>query len=312
MYDLLNVINENVTTSFYTTNESVQIEVAEKVLDKIFSISIGKYNKVNFSEIERSRGDITKIKFYKNLTECISTLKEIDAVTHKLNDIYIVEKSLNNLISLKPDFEKSFRIKNNCGIMIFNLIAYSIMEATSYIIASSINFVKDQEIIISNVDSNKILIDSLIRFNELAENGTIYKFISESEKEILNESIASTITSFMGNGLVRKAVGVGVLSVAFILILKSIVPLVRNTIYYIYKIRHTISETAEIQANMLELNICILKNNNADPVIIAKQEKWVERFKKYADKFALDSEKSKRDSDIDIKSDKIDIDSLVI
>ena len=312
MNDLLNVINENATTSFYTTNEAVQVEVAEKVLDKIFSISIGKYNKVNFSEIERCRGDITKIKFYKNLIECISTLKEIDSVTHNLKDIYIVEKSLNNLISLKREFEKSFRIKNNCGIMIFNLISYSIMECVSYIIASSINFVTEQEITISNVNADKILISSLIKFNELAENGTIYKFISESEKEILNESIAGTLTSFMKNNLAGKVVGVTVISFALLMVLKSIVPLIRNIIYYIYKMRHDISETAEVQANLLELNIRILKNDNADPKIIAKQEKWVERFKKCADKFALDSEKAKRDSDIDKKKDKVDINSLVI
>ena len=100
MNDLLEVINENATTSFYTTNEAVQVEVAEKVLDKIFSISIGKYNKINFSDIEKCRGDIKKVKFYKNLVECINTLKEINDVTHNIPDIIVIERALNNMIKL--------------------------------------------------------------------------------------------------------------------------------------------------------------------------------------------------------------------
>lgn len=312
MNDLLEVINENATTSFYTTNEAVQVEVAEKVLDKIFSISIGKYNKIDFSEIEKSRGDIKKIKFYKNLIECVNTLKEINNVTQDLPDIMVIDRALINITKLTPEFEKSFRIQNNCGVLIFNLIVYSIMEAVSYLIATSINFVTGNEIVVSNVNADKILISSLSKFNELAENGSIYKFISEAEKEILNESISETLISFMKKVPVGKIVGVGAISLALLLSMRAIVPLIRNIIYFIYKTKHDLSETAEVQANMLELNIKILKDKNEDPKIIAKQEKWVERFKKYADKFALDSDKAKRDSDIDIKRDKIDVDSLVI
>ena len=312
MNDLLEVINENATTSFYTTNEAVQVEVAEKVLDKIFSISIGKYNKINFSDIEKCRGDIKKVKFYKNLVECINTLKEINDVTHNIPDIIVIERALNNMIKLTPEFEKSFRIQNNCGVLIFNLIAYSIMESVSYLIATSINFVTGNEIVISNVGGDKILISSLNKFNELAENGSIYKFISEAEKEILNESIAGTLTSFMKKIPVGKIVGVSAISLALLLSIRAVIPLIRNTVYFIYKTKHDLSETAEVQANMLELNIKILKDKNEDPKIIAKQEKWVERFRKYADKFALDSDKAKRDSDIDIKRDKVDINALVI
>ena len=309
---LLDAINENITTSFYTMDEAIQSEIAEKVLDKVFSATINKYNKVNFFDIEKTRGDISKLKYYKNLIECVNTLKEIDAVTHKLPAIGTIEKAINNLIKLKPEFEKSFRVQNNCGIMIYNLITYSIMESVSYLIATSINFTSETEIIISNTDSDKLLVSSLDKFNVLSEDGTIYKFVNEVEKEIMNESIGTTLANFIKKVPVKKMVGITLVSIAILGLLKSIVPLVQNTVYYIYKVRHKLSETAQVQADMLELNISILKEDGKDPKIIAEQEKWVERFKKYAEKFALDSDKAKRDSDMDIKNDKVDINSLVI
>ena len=45
--EILKVINENINGSFYSMDESVQISAAEKVLDKVFSMTIGKYNKIN-------------------------------------------------------------------------------------------------------------------------------------------------------------------------------------------------------------------------------------------------------------------------
>ena len=186
---LLEIINENINGSFYSLNEATQIDVADKVLDKVFVMTIGKYNKIDFSEIERSRGDIEKLKFYKNLRECLVTLVQINEVTHKIGSVEIIITALDNLIKLKPSFEKSFRIKNSSGIMIYNLVTYSIMEATSYIISTSINFATDSEIIIYDSSADALLISSLTKFNDAVSSGDIYKFIVESEEAMKNEPI---------------------------------------------------------------------------------------------------------------------------
>lgn len=325
--NLLQAINENISGSFYNMNESVQSEVAEKVLDKVFSMTIGKYNKINFADIEKTRGDITKLKFYKNLEECINTLKEIHKVTNKLEILPTIELAIQNIIKLKPNFEKSFRVQNNCGIMIYNLITYAIMETTSYVIATSINFLSEDEIIISDVNANDVLVDSLNRFNKLSADGSIYKFISEAEKEVLTEGIGFNVARFIKNykGSVlnkmteesvagkpitkgKLAIGIGV---GLIVLMAVIVPVVRNIAYFIYNTKHKISETAEVQANMLELNIKILVDKGVEPKIIARQQKWVDRFKKIAEKFALDTEKAEHNTKNEIREDKVDINSIV-
>lgn len=328
MIDILKVINENINGSFYSMDESVQLSAAEKVLDKVFSMTIGKYNKINFGDIEKTRGDITKLKFYKNLDECIKTLDEINNVTHKLTGLSTIKLAIDNMIKLKPNFEKSFRVQNNCGIMLYNIITYSIMESTSYLIATSINFLSNDEIIISDVNGSVVLIDSLDRFNKLAADGTVYRFISEVEKEVLNEGIGATIASFLGKtvgnsiknlnnpstgtpGLTKGGVVIAV-SVTIIAIMIAIVPLIRQIVYFIYNTKHKISESAELQAAMLEMNIKLLVEKGESPKVIAKQQKWVERFRKLADKFSLDVEKGERDSKNEIKNDKIDMDAVLI
>lgn len=323
MNDLLTVINENINTSFYTMDEAAQYEVAEKVLDKLFEMTIGKYNKINFMDIEKTRGDITKLKYYKNLVECLNTLNEIHKVTGKLGSLSTIQTALHNLQVLKPSFEKSFRIQNKSGMMIYNLISYAIMEATSYMIASSINFISEEEISITDIGGSEILVDSLNKFNVLVSDGTIYRFIVEVEKEStnnesMNEAGGANIASwFFSPPKSIKSIGARVglavaLSAVLIGLLKSIIPLVRSIAYYIYETKHKLSEAAAIQAYLLELNIKTLRDNNGDIKVIARQQKWVDRFKKIAESFALDSDKSKRDSEAEMRKDKVDIDSIVI
>lgn len=311
MLETLQVINENIIGSFYSMDEAVQSEVAEKVLDKVFALTIGKYNKIDFGDIEKTRGDITKLKFYKNLTECIITLKEIDKVTKKISDIYIIEEAINNIRKLKPEFEKSFRVKNNSGIMIYNLITHAIMESTSYIIATAINFLSDDKIIISDVNGSVVLVDSLTKFNKLVGDGSIYKFISEADKVVMQEAGIDTLLDKINPANNKLTTGL-IIGGSIIILMIVIVPLIRNLTYYYYNLKHKISESAYVQAAMLEMNIKVLTNDNGDAEVIAKQQKMVNMFKKMSQKFALESDKAERDTELDIKNDKIDINSVVI
>ena len=46
---------------------NAKVKVLRNVLQSVIDdIDDGKYNKIDFSDIERSRGDVTKTKFYNN------------------------------------------------------------------------------------------------------------------------------------------------------------------------------------------------------------------------------------------------------
>ena len=320
-------------------SEAAQVNLSDAVLAKMFELTIGKYNKIDFTEIERSRGDVTKTKFYKNLDECINTLIDMHTVTDKIPSILIVSEAFNNLRSLKNTFEYNFRIKNSCAIMIYNTIYYSIMEATSYIIATSIDFVKDDgfaKVDVRELNSkNLCLLNSLNQFNKCVADNSLFKFIKETGKEdsVQTESVASDLLGFAASKLspgtlskAGKGVAIGAGVVAILWLGTHIIPLLREAIYWIYRARHKISETAALQAKFLEMNIESMEHSEPNAVmgkgmfgkkitsekLITRQTKWMKAFQTIARKFALDSDKTDRDSKIDIKQDKVDVSNVVI
>ena len=322
---LIGFINENaygMTSNIL--NESAQSTVTNAVLDKMFELTVGKYNKIDFSDIEKSRGDITKTKFYKNLNEAIESLMDIHATTNSIPGILTVSTALNNLKTLKNTFEYNFRLKNNSAIMIYNTIYYAIMEATSMIIASSISISKDGNVDVYTL-SNKdyVLLSSLEKFNLLVDDGSIMKFMQKSHEEmtnVQNEAIElitqPSIFSFLNNGKVKdiakKAVLITAASGIILYLGTHIIPLIREIIYWIYKAKHKISEAAQLQAEYLNLSITNLKSGDGNEKIIARQMKYVKLFESISRKFSLDSDKADRDSKMDIKNDKIDVSNVII
>lgn len=316
-------------------NESIQNNLSDTVLTKMFELTIGKYNKIDFTDIERSRGDVTKTKFFNNLKECINSLVSIHTTTEKIPSILVVSDALNNLMSLKSTFEYNFRIKNGPAILIYNSMYYAIMEATSYIIATSIEVSKNnEEASVYMIDSKSLcLINSLSRFNKCVADGSINKFIKESvNMEVQEEAIA--IPSLLGlaktagdvlsnHPKAKMALMAAGTAAVIITIGTRVIPLIREIIYWIYRTKAKISDAAALQAEYLELGINDLKDLDPNTVVgrngkltaeklIIKQSKHAERFRKISRAFALDADKADRDAKLDMKADKVDLSAVVL
>lgn len=331
--DMIKFINDNsINNTHNLLIEATQTQLTDVVLDKLFELTVGKYSKIDFSDIERSRGDITKIKYYNNLRDCIDVLLDIHTTTDKIPGALVVSTALSNFLVYKKQFEHAFRVKNTPAIMIYNTFMYCIMEATSYLIATSIDFVKDGDTYKVNVytDSKQsMMINQLVRFNKIIDDGTLLKFIGETEKaaqdtiqeasfatDLINKGVGSAISKGLNFVKAHPNIKKGALVVgatAGILWLSTIiVPLIREVIYLIYKTRQKISDAARIQAEFLEANIEILKKDGADEKIIARQEKHVKIFLAIARVFSLESDKAQRDAKKEIQDDKVDVSSVVI
>lgn len=340
-FELAKFISDNAyNINGNTLNEAVQANMADAVLFKMFEMTIGKYNKIDFGDIERSRGNVTKTKFYKNLNECINTLIDIHTVTDKIPSILIVSDALANLLAMKNTFEYNFRIKNNCAIMVYNSIYYAIMEATSYIIATSIDFAKSENdstfdnVTIHGFDSKcSCLINALSAFNKCVADNSIMKFLKESaessskletQTESVGSKVADVVLGFVTNNKdsIKKYGAIAATAIFSIYVASNIIPIIREIIYWIFKARHKISEAAALQAKFLELNIESLEHLDKNAVIgrrkittdklITRQTRYAKMFRSIANKFALDSDKSDRDAKLDIKQDKVDVSNVVI
>jgi hypothetical protein len=324
---MVSFINENAIGAINVLDEGTEIKISDKVLEKMLALTIGKYNKIDFSQIEKSKGDVTKVKFYPNLNECINTLCEIHESTGQLPNALVLRTTLDNLVKNKSAFEVSFKVRNNCGIMIYNTITYALIEATSYVLASSIDFVKgdiDDEVDAVVINADTALIKNLVKFNKCVADGSMNKFISKNQEvATMHEGIADVVASTTNSVLPQvgeflsnhKGVAIASAIVIGLLILGvGIIPLIRELVYQIYKLRHNISQAAELQAYFLECNIRVLKDKN-DPnndKVIAKQTKSMNMFRSIANKFALDTDKAERDAKAEIVHDKVDVSGIII
>lgn len=327
---LMEFISENtVNRTQNIINESTTSALSDAVLDKIFTLTIGKYNKIDFSDIERTRGDITRFKYYDNLKDCIAVLTDLHTSTDKIPGALTVSIALENILNLKSAFERAFRVKNQIAIVIYNTYVYSVMEATSYLIATSVDFVKSEidnsEFTVNIYTDSKqnMIIEQLVKLNKCVDDGTLVKFIGESEKsgEEIETSNESAIGDFAASAFKtaaskiithKKGIVIGAGVTVLVLLAVNIVPIIRELIYWIYRCRQKISDAAMLQAEFLEANIKILRANDANDKIIAKQEKHVARFKKIAKAFAVDGDKASRDANKDINEEKVDASSIVI
>ena len=207
------------------------------------------------------------------------------------------------------------------------------MEATSYLIATSVDFVKsdsDTEFTVNIYTDSKqhLLIDQLAKFNKTIDDGTMIKFIKESENAELDSLQESTISELLvdkGLGAAmnfikghkkqigKAAIGIGA-TAGIIWIACNIIPFIRELIYWIYKTRQKISDAAELQAEFLETNIEILKKNPNEKTqkIISRQERHIKIFRTIARKFSLESDKAQRDAKKEISDDKVDVSNIVI
>ena len=348
--EVVSFLNENAMLPTIPLNEDAQLSAGSAVVDKMLDLTLSRYSKIDFGEIEKSRGDVTNCRMYKNLREAIDILCDIDMTTHKIPGAVVVSTALNNLLTLKNNFMYGFRTKNSLAIILYNTMYYSVVEATSYLIATSVDFAKNgnkMEYTAHEINNRDVvLINNLNKFNQKVADGVVIKFINtahdteveyKANTETLTEASfftdgINTIKDILGkfgkieekldqNGKAKKhlklsragTIAVGVASAAaLIYLMVNIIPIIKSCIYVIYRLRHKISESAKIQAELIEMNVEILKEQGADEDVIAKQEKAAERFRKIADKFALDCDKSERDAKKDTNEDKIDATEVII
>ena len=166
-----------------------------------------------------------------------------------------------------------------------------------------------------NETKSTALVDILNKFNNMIADGSVMKFIEKAnDANSLNEAslydVGNIVKDFIINNkktLTTAAIIAGVLVTAM-----NIIPLLREAVYWLFKVRHSISEAARIQSEFFKLNIEKLSKNDGTEIIVSKQEKYVKFFEKIAKTFAIDGDKATRDSKQEIASTKINVSNIVV
>lgn len=295
------------SSNFNSLNESQKIDLSDKLMDKVFETMMPKYVKIDFGTIPSSAGDITKFNHYANMLKCIDQLVELNAVTHKIEDITDVKTALNNMIALKSQFMYSFKKDNSYGIILYNCMTLAIFDMTTLFITNCIKFINAKDdvtevSITDNYNRECVLLKNIRLFNDNVKTGNIQKYLSTvTEIEPMNESVVGAV-------LVASKIAAGA---GLVYIVARIIPsMIKQLIFYWYNAKQKISDGARRQADLLSANIEVLSTDDGNSKIITKQTKIAKMFNAVADKFDLQTSRADAQTKKDLVKDTVSADDL--
>lgn len=298
----INLLLENCTSfrekaEIHALTESEVKQINNAMITNLYKSALDK-GYVNFDSIPDSKGDITKYEGYDNLVGSINLLKELSNKGNiKIKEIDILETSVMNIRTYKTQFERGFALGHEFVVMEYNALVYACLEATSTLISSYVDFVKkvdktEFKIIKGKGLNGNLCLKNLELFNNSVKKGDFNKMMShllQSERE-----------NFVGT-----SVGAGVLVVGMITL--TIVPLIRELIYYFYYSRMVVSEYLQHQSMFLEMNKVNIESSSLPAkeknVIIKKQAEYSKQLDKLSDKIKVNSTMSSNKANTNIKNE---------
>lgn len=266
-----------------SVNEADQNVVMTSLANKLYSHIVDKVDDIDFGTIPNSRGDITKIDNFDKLVDCVNIISDIlQQYNQDAAPVEIVNLAIQNMVDRADMFEKAYKLNVEMPIIIYNTIALAIVSSVSYMISSCIEFVKLPEdrgfdIAMDKVGTAKakeaLLFNDLNRFNKMCGDGSFDKAMDYVIKQNAN--------NFAGAAFVFGASSV----VVMIGILLSIIPIIRELIFFFYYSRAKASDYFDAQSSLLLINAYNIENNltrdeKNKKKIVADQRKVADTFKK--------------------------------
>lgn len=124
-----------------------QNRMMEAVTNKMYALIQQKADKIDFSSISKSRGDITKIQNYESLMECCDVIRQfINGYHENLSSIDTVDTAIANIKKRTDMFKKAFVINSPIITMTYNSMALGCVYSISFLIATCIEFIKDPKV----------------------------------------------------------------------------------------------------------------------------------------------------------------------
>ncbi len=281
----MKVLLENAGT-FREKNEVRAIEESEKMnldnimVSKLYKSAIEKAH-IDFDNIPESKGDIEAYEGYPVMVESLETVKALaQKQSIKIEEIEVLEKTFSNLIAYRNVYQDGFALNKSFIQLQYNALVMACVEATSSIIASYMDYITrpsdiEFKIIKDKKNNGTHCITILRKYNDSVKSGEYQKLIN---------AIVNHKDGFIGmeTGMVMVAIVGGAL---------TIVPLLRELIFYFFYSRMKISEYLQIQAMLIELNRSHVESMNLTSKkkkeVLKKQEQMIKTLTKLSDKLKV-------------------------
>lgn len=294
-----------------TINEADQNQVMGNLAAKLYDAIVNKVTDIDFGQIPASRGDITKIPNYLDMVSCLTTIRDMMVESKQsTGSADIIFLAIENMKKYQKIWEKGYVLENEMVIVFYNTIALSIVSAISLLTSATIEFVKNPQSDVIDIELAKVanhktkdnlLFKNLDKFNKACRKGDIEKIFNDvlraqrqlKEGTIIKESISAIL--FTG------AMVLGLLS--------TVIPILHQLTNALYCLRQNVAEYLAGEADVIRLNAEKVQYNRAKTPeqkkkIIARQHKIADHFKKWANKLMIKANKADVEAQKQIKKDR--------
>jgi hypothetical protein len=298
--------------------EAEQAVVNDRMIGNLYQSALKKKN-INFDNIPNSKGDIQRVDGYDNMLATLSVLRGLSKKFGiNIPEIEIVEDAINNIRVHKPLFDKGFKLNIDFLQMYYNTLVYACIESTSLILSSYVEYTRTVNSVEFQLRKGKgvygnVCIDSLVKFNKQIKDGSFVKFarglIDKGSENFLgtigSTSLGAAVKTGVTGFLSAHPVAAGVM--ATIAVAATIVPVVRELIYYFYESRMQVSEYLNHQKEFIEMNKFKLESSSMDAQkrnkILDKQKGVINRLEKISDKVRVNQQIANKNANNKIKDD---------
>lgn len=296
----IDILVENATTFSEKTRlsaltEAEQAVINDKMVGNIYKSALKKRD-IDFDNIPYSKGDVQQFNGYDNIVGTLSIVRELSKKFGiKIEELDVVEDALSNLRTHKAIFQKGFALDNEFMILYYNTLVYACVESTSLILSSYVEYVKTINTVEFRLKKGKgihgnICITNLKKFNKSVKSGEFVKFT----KGMLDQGK-------------QNFVGGGVAAVTAITLAASIVPILRELVYFVFESRMAISQFLDQQAEFLEMNkVRVNASSMSAPErnkVLDKQSAAINKLESLSDKIKVNHQLTDKAAATKIKQD---------
>ena len=280
-----------------TVLESNGAQLDATMVSRLYKSAIDKSHVVD--SWEDSKGDITKFEGYIPMKESLQIVENLsDKAGVNIPELMTINETLNVLEANRESFVKGFMLNNELVTLIYNTIVYACVEATSSLISSYVEYVRNVNTTeFTLVKTGKLSADTTFRnlkaFNQSHKKGDLTRILKGATNNREN---------FLGVSGTSVAIGAVVIGAAL-----SVVPIIRELIFTYYYTRSRMSDYLEHQALLIELNRKSIETASVPlkdrKKVIEKQTIQARQFRQLSERIKVSGSRGEIDANTAIKQE---------
>jgi hypothetical protein len=276
--------------NFHSLQENDKKNLSVDLINSVVDSIKEKSNNIKMEEIEKTKGDISRIKNFEDIKDSVRFLTKLYNIENNAPDIIPnLNQALINLDKYKKEFQEAYRQDNFLLKTYYESVVFSLIFSITYLVTNAIKYKQDKagNLIMSFEDDlekgtdTNYTFNSVRKFNKYIEDGKFEKF---TNKSLDNENFFA-------------AVGAGL---SIIILTFFFVWTIRQIIYFVYFTRAKVSDYLNSIANYVELN---KESISSDDDAKEKQAKLASKLRDVADKIDVQKRKGNAEAKKEIEDD---------